>query len=1577
MRRTTLSALFLAVAMAASAQTLYWETPQVFVPQGMDASSSAVGRSLAVVAWQEIKPRSPTDTSRGEILLSLAVSKDGVTWKTHPHFFKPIEYVKEQSGEEPRVYSMTVDSADRILVAVAASANETVIEQSVDGGATFQEVQRLTSPVPTGAPNLTPTAAGFLLLVAQGRAEAGGTRNVTIAYSTSRNGSSWTPFAPFVTAADDLGSQQIQASHVTRAGTEYVAFQSLVPWKNQASWQVFMKQSRDGGATWDPALPITSRPGPTGEDPLSFSNERPRLSVADGWLVMVWERSQAGSDRPRIFLQRLDAAGAAPEAVTAEGPARFPRLVVLKRQEYIVYADASPGKSRVTLLMQKGRTWEVQPPIPNTDASASLFPHALVLDNALYLFWENQREGGASTLVALRPLTSVGAPVVKAVDFTPGQPANKDNVTVRWDPPQPPDPSGIKEYRYSWSYDDGSKAIEMEKGTVSEVIGQQRAKQLSAKRDGTWTFSVVALDLAGNLTRTPATVSFVRDATPPKPVSFVVDDAQGNLLLTAPPADPERRDLNAYEVGTNSFTLRWLPAGDKDIAGYTYNLQPGWAGLAEYRGSTQPLLTPPPRVVTTATDLSFANRDNGVYAVTVRAIDRAGNLGAPSTIALALSHYLPFTRVDFVTQDPDPGTGKVRLTIRGRGFTDNGVLRKIYLDQAHRQPPWDMEFDPAGPVTVTDREISGIVLDATRNSGAYRVGLLQQRPNGPALYFTPNAMFTFELPSTVKTGNLVLLRAPWVAAGRPARYALSFDSLIVVLVVLFLGVLVFFSVRRLAALAQEGAVLRAEVAALIEGRPSMAWEERKKRMRALKKRGVGLRLKFTLLMVALVIIIVLTVAVTLGFTMIKRQRETLVEGLQKNANILLDAMAASADTQFQLGTDGFLGANDILRLRSAMSEAVFTTITGPNANVTPVPPERDFVWASDQKEFTQVRAGTFEPATTKANDELATRIVPSLQKRVDTEASKKFETLILEYQTLLGQRDQLKNRTDAASKAKLAALGVQIPKKSAEIDTLAKAEYARKATLEPFDPGSLRPTYLFYKPVIHFNGAQKTADTTFYQGMVRLEVKTDAITRQINDSIRAIGLIALAIAAAAIALGVVGAIIMASITVTPIRRLAAGVAKIRDTEKKETLKDHVIVVKTRDEIGELADTVNTMTQGLVKAALANNELLAGIDVQKRFLPLVKGAGAAKGNTAEEENARIEVYGYYHGAKGVSGDYFDFKKLDENHYALIKCDVAGKGVSAALIMVEVATIFISYFRDWQKRKADIARIVDPAQKKRALQELEKIDSLVYSINDMVEERGFTGRFAALTVCILNTETGAVSVCNAGDTIVNSYVAGRRQITHTMLPHAPAAGTFPSMMVETTAPYQQVVHPLAPGDVLFLHTDGIEESKRKLRNAAFEEIVCDEPGLEAMEMHLGTHKKGDPEGTEEFGTERMDGVLNALFTCGTYRLVRNHNAVPNEELLFDFSTCTGTAQEAVLALISVEKVYRQIPDSAAPETSRVTVDAKVAAFLKEHFRQFGRYFAHPLKDQPDPDSVTFSHAREDDQYDDLTILAVRRK
>jgi HAMP domain-containing protein len=1587
-RRLLPTLLLLVAVRPAFGQTIFWESPQTFVPRGMTHSTSAVGKSIIALAWQEIRPRSETDRTSGDISLSMAVSNDGITWTTHARFFPPIHYTGVTEGNEPRVYSMTIDARDRILVAVSLSDHNTAILMSSNSGATFQQLARVQSRGVTGNPSLFATGGnGLLLLMSEGSSDA-----VTLAYSHSPDGRSWSDMAPLVSETDGVASPQLQASHATLGGREYIVFQALKKITAQSgisSWQLYLKSSADNGATWGKATEITTASPVFGEQPQGFNNQRPRIAALGGQLGLVWERSQLGNDkRPTISSIIMEASGAITgglESPASEPPARFPHILFLRGQEYVLYSQGQT--SRITLAQKKGKVWDASPlqNVEKVEGQSAVFPHAVVFNGSPFIFWENQSsEKLPDSLVTMRPLTSVGAPVLKP-DFTPGQLGSRNTLRVDWSEPQPPDPAGIKEYRYTWTWSDGVTTVVKNRDTASMTANDPRRSEQKIDVDGTWTFSVVAVDFAGNTSTAPASVSFIRDATPPRPVTFEVLGKDGKLLLTEPPTEPENRDANSFVLDTNTFRLRWIPAADKDIVGYTINMQPGWATLDDYRQSKVPLQPPPARVVTTTQERQFFNEDNGVYAVTVQAIDKAGNLSSPSTIALALTGYQLVTQVYSVDRKRDPQLGTVKLTIFGRGFTENGTLKKVILDRrGSRNPPWDIEFDASGLTNVTDRVIAGITMDENRESGTYRVGLLQERPTGEVLYFAPDTI-DFRSPGTVKIGNFELPLPRWIVGGRP-QYEFSFNSMLVVLLVAFLGVLSFLSARKIFALAREGAVVRAEVIALLEGRPNAGWVERKNKMQALKRKGAGLRLKFILLTVVLVTLIVLAVSIPLGLQAVNRQTQALASGLQNQANILMDALAASAETQFRLGETGFEGALGMTKLRSAMAEATYTTITGPdpvaNPGLKPTDP-KDYVWASDQQRFVdELGRGQFHIAKETVADDLARNIAGQLQKQIDGDAVRKLSSVIDQYRSLSAQYKSLLDKNDAASKTQRDTVNAQLKTVADTVDTQTKAEFGRGASLPVFDPNkALAPTYLFYRPIIYYNNAALEADTTFYQGLIRLEVKTAAITRQISESIRAIFRTAGAIALAAIGLGVLGAIIMANITVTPIRKLAAGVAKIRDTKDKEQLKDpkYTIVLSTRDEIGDLADTVNEMTADVARAAAANKELMLGKDVQMMFLPLEKDRAGKKGSTAEENTKNVEIYGYYEGAAEVSGDYFDFKPLDETHYLLIKCDVSGHGVSAGLIMVEVATLFINHCNEWKRRKDSLAQIKDPGERKRLLSELERLDALVYTINGMLEERGFKGLFAAFTICLFNTVTGDITVCPAGDNELHIYDVSKKRMVHDELTPkekgSPAAGVFPNMLVEMKSGFPQFPIKLDHGDVLFLPTDGVDEAKRLLRNESFEVITCQEPGLKEGEYHLKTHKFGTD--NEDFGKDRMDDFITGVFNKSRVSLVRHHNPIPNEELQFDFSTCEGTVREAVLAVVSAEKVFRMVLDPKAGDGNTVRVDAKIDAFLKKHFLQYERYFSHRIEGQPDEPYVHFSHLVEDEQRDDLTILVVRRK
>jgi serine phosphatase RsbU (regulator of sigma subunit) len=302
-------------------------------------------------------------------------------------------------------------------------------------------------------------------------------------------------------------------------------------------------------------------------------------------------------------------------------------------------------------------------------------------------------------------------------------------------------------------------------------------------------------------------------------------------------------------------------------------------------------------------------------------------------------------------------------------------------------------------------------------------------------------------------------------------------------------------------------------------------------------------------------------------------------------------------------------------------------------------------------------------------------------------------------------------------------------------------------------------------------------------------------------------------------------------------------------------------------------------------------------------------------------------------------------------------VAGKGVPASLIMVEVATLFLNFFQDWTYRKngTDLTHIVA-------------------RINDSIESRGFKGRFAAFTLCLFDSVSGECHFCNAGDNIVHLYDSAERKKKTIALPESPASGVFPTFLIETKGGFPMHNLRLNTGDVLFLYTDGIEEAKRLFRDEQFNPVVCAAPGLKQDDPH-GNHSVGQD--SEEMTPERVTAIIEAVFAHGVFTLEKWHNPAGEEKLVFDFSGCAGTAEDAVLALVSVEKMFRMYKPPNATMFDRIQVDRKIDSFLREHFKQYDVYCVNH-EDFPDaPEYMYYTYVREDPQYDDLTLVAIKRK
>ena len=82
-------------------------------------------------------------------------------------------------------------------------------------------------------------------------------------------------------------------------------------------------------------------------------------------------------------------------------------------------------------------------------------------------------------------------------------------------------------------------------------------------------------------------------------------------------------------------------------------------------------------------------------------------------------------------------------------------------------------------------------------------------------------------------------------------------------------------------------------------------------------------------------------------------------------------------------------------------------------------------------------------------------------------------------------------------------------------------------------------------------------------------------------------------------------------------------------------------------------------QRMVEEERLRRELSIATEVQRRLFP-----------ASPPEVASLELSGFCQPAREIGGDYYDFLILDDGQIGIAVADVAGKGISAALLMSTV-------------------------------------------------------------------------------------------------------------------------------------------------------------------------------------------------------------------------------------------------------------------------------------------------------------------
>jgi len=166
---------------------------------------------------------------------------------------------------------------------------------------------------------------------------------------------------------------------------------------------------------------------------------------------------------------------------------------------------------------------------------------------------------------------------------------------------------------------------------------------------------------------------------------------------------------------------------------------------------------------------------------------------------------------------------------------------------------------------------------------------------------------------------------------------------------------------------------------------------------------------------------------------------------------------------------------------------------------------------------------------------------------------------------------------------------------------------------------------------------------------------------------QAVLLVFVVIAILFFAVEIVSLIIGVSLT----RTITSAIASLYEGTQRVAEGDfsHRIRVKGSDQLAAVNESFNSMTERLEKLLVVakekerlESELTIARDVQDQLFP----------NVAPHMKS-LEITGLCRPARMVSGDYYDYLCLQQTSLALAIGDVAGKGISAALLMASIQSI----------------------------------------------------------------------------------------------------------------------------------------------------------------------------------------------------------------------------------------------------------------------------------------------------------------
>jgi sigma-B regulation protein RsbU (phosphoserine phosphatase) len=251
--------------------------------------------------------------------------------------------------------------------------------------------------------------------------------------------------------------------------------------------------------------------------------------------------------------------------------------------------------------------------------------------------------------------------------------------------------------------------------------------------------------------------------------------------------------------------------------------------------------------------------------------------------------------------------------------------------------------------------------------------------------------------------------------------------------------------------------------------------------------------------------------------------------------------------------------------------------------------------------------------------------------------------------------------------------------------------------------------------------------------------------------------------------------------------------------------DKRLLLVVASQIGSFIENMELLGR-MVEEERNARELKMAADVQRHLFP----------SDGLEDNA-LEIYGTCLPALGVGGDYYDYFRTDDRRTSIAIADVAGKGISAALLMSTVQASLRCQLSSKSIPLADVVSVMNK-QLQRSTSDggyatffLAQFDKATGGLTYVNAGHNPPMLVRALSASALNSEEilragihQGASLTAVGTNAGSVVSVAEEPMVSRLTAGGPIIGTF------LNGPYEQETISMRSGDLLAVYTDGVTEA-----------------------------------------------------------------------------------------------------------------------------------------------------------------------